>query len=410
MEAICEALNHPERSIPAIHITGTNGKTSTARIATALLSGLGLNVGTYTSPHLETIRERLAWNGDPIGEDDFSDLFDHIRPYVQVVEARLGERLTYFELLTAMFFLWAAEAPVDVAVLEVGLGGLWDATNVADAPVAVITNIGHDHKEFLGDDKAGIAREKAGIIKTEAVAITAERDPAIVEIIADAATAHDATLLRVDRDFGVVENKIAVGGRYLSVRTTRGDYEGLFLPLHGSHQGVNAVTALEAVVSFLPAQQLAHEVVASALTTVSAPGRLETFRLNQIEAPIVLDVAHNPEGTSALVTALLETFAFDRVITVVGILQGKDSVGILTEFARIPTRLILTQARSGRALSTDELAATADALEIESESVPDVTAAIARAVATAGEGDLICITGSHYVVGEARAQLTKLSS
>ena len=410
IEAICEALDHPEAKIPAIHITGTNGKTSTARIVTALLSGLGLNVGTYTSPHLETVRERIALNGEPIGEDEFGELFDHIRPYVEVVESQMGERLTYFELLTAMFFLWAAEAPVDAVVLEVGLGGLWDATNVVDAPVAVVTNIGHDHVELLGDDKRQIAGEKAGIIKDGATAVTAERDPPILEIITEAADKHDAHLLRVDRDFGVVENKIAVGGRYLSIDTTSGDYEGLFLPLHGTHQGVNAATALQAVISFLPMQRLSQEVVASGLATVTAPGRSETFRVPNSDVPVVLDVAHNPEGMSALVTALLETFAFDRVVTVIGVLKDKDHQGIVGELSRMPAHVIATQARSGRSRPSPELKEAAEILGIESEDVPDVTAAVARALSLAESGDLICITGSHYVVGEARTYLKKLIS
>ncbi|HET7483628.1 MAG TPA: folylpolyglutamate synthase/dihydrofolate synthase family protein [Actinomycetota bacterium] len=408
IEAICEVLDHPEKAIPAIHITGTNGKTSTARVATALLSGLGLNVGTYTSPHLETIRERVAWNGDPISEDAFGGVYDHIRPYVDVIEARLGEQLTYFELLTAMYFLWAAEAPVDVSVIEVGLGGLWDATNVVDAGVSVITNIGHDHTEILGNDKRDIAREKAGIIKPGGVTVTAERHPDILEIFEETANSNDATLLRIDRDFGVIENKIAVGGRYLSVTTTGAEYEGLFLPLHGSHQGVNAATALQAVVSFLPAQQLSEEVVSSGLATVSAPGRLETFRVANIEAPVVIDVAHNPEGASALVTALLETFAFDRAIIVIGVLNDKDPLGIFTELTRIPAHLLLTQAKSGRAMPIDELSSVAATMGLDNETVPDVADAVDRALAMARTGDLVCIAGSHYVAGEARDHLETL--
>lgn len=404
VQALCDALNNPEASVPAIHVTGTNGKSSVVRIATGVLGAVGLSVGTFTSPHLQDVRERIAHNGEPISEEDFGAVFDLIHPYIELVEAGLGEKLTYFELLTAMFYLWAADKPVDAVVVEVGLGGRWDATNVIEAPVAAITNIGLDHTEFMGSDRKGIAAEKSGIIKQEAIVVTGERDPEILTIIGDAASAAEAQMLVADRDFGVIENKVALGGRYLTMRTSAREYDGLFLPLHGSHQGNNAAVALQAVASFIPLQDLSDDVVNEGFASVRAPGRIETVPVEG-QAPVVLDVAHNPDGTSALVGALVETFAFERVVYVLGVLKGKDHSGILLELSRIPSMLVLTEPSVGRALPAAELADTADEFGIEYEIAGAVPDAIATALEIATPSNLVCITGSHYVVGEARTYL-----
>ena len=310
IEALCEALNHPERTAPAIHITGTNGKTSSARIATSILVAAGLSVGTYTSPHLQTMRERIALNGDALSEEVFGDVFGHLKPYLEMVERSLGERLTYFEVLTAMFFLWAAEAPVDAMVVEVGLGGRWDATNVVDAPVTVITNVGLDHTRLLGTEREQIAREKAGIIKQGGTVVTAEPTPRILELISDRAREVNAVVAGNGRDFFVRANQIAVGGRYLSIESSEGLYEGLFLPLHGSHQGINAAVAVEATVRFTN-KPFDREVVAEGLGNARVPGRLETARLEGLAAvPVVIDVAHNPDGASSLINGLVESLTF----------------------------------------------------------------------------------------------------
>ena len=404
IQALCDAMNNPEKAVPVIHVTGTNGKSSVARIATSLLGALGLSVGTYTSPHLQDVRERISHNGEPLSKEDFGDLFAQVRPYLGVVEERLGEKLTYFELLTAMFYLWAADQPVEAAVVEVGLGGRWDATNVTTAPVAVISNIGLDHTEFMGNDRRDIAAEKAGIIKSDAVVVTGERDPEILAIFGDAAEGAHAQLLVADRNFGVIENKVALGGRYLTMRTDVREYDGLFLPLHGSHQGINAAIALQAVTSFLPAVEISEEVVNEGLANVKAPGRLETIPIEG-RSPVVLDVAHNPDGTSALVSALVETFAFDRVVFVLGVLRGKDHEGILRELARVPCSLVLTEPPSDRALKVEELSKAADDLGIENEIAGALPDALAIALEVAGPSDLVCITGSHYVIGEARSHL-----
>ncbi|MPZ90937.1 MAG: dihydrofolate synthase [Actinobacteria bacterium] len=405
IEALCEALDHPERSAPAMHITGTNGKTSTAAIATSLLAATGLSVGTYTSPHLQSVRERIALNGQSVGENEFGEVFEHILPFIELVEQRLDDRLTYFEVLTAMFFLWAAERPVEAMVVEVGLGGRWDATNVVDASVAVITNVGLDHTGLLGMDRETIAREKAGIIKPEAQVVTAERTPSVLQAISEEADKQRATLVGLERDFSVADNRIAVGGRYLSISTSVEKYEGLFLPLHGSHQGVNAVVALEAGLRFL-SKPLDHEVVSQGFAEAKAPGRLETVRLHGDEAvPVVVDVAHNPDGMSALVTSLLEAFAFERAVFVIGILADKDYRGMLTELTRIPCSLIATKPGNVRSVDVDELAGVANELGLECVAEPDVATATDMALDEARTADLVCITGSHYAVGEARAIL-----
>lgn len=399
IEAICEALDHPERQIPAIHVTGTNGKTSTARIASSLLAATGLSIGTYTSPHLQSVRERIALNGEPLGEEAFGDVFSHLVPYLDAVEGRLGEQLSFFEVMTAMFFLWAVEAPVDAVVVEVGLGGRWDATNVVPASVAVLTNIGFDHTALLGEDRKTIAREKAGIIKHDAFVVTGERDPAIVDVIDDEARGMLASLAVLGRDFHVRESSVALGGRYLSIETSARVYEDLFLPMHGVHQGVNAATAIEAVTRFLPGQVLGDDVVAQALSETVVPGRMESVE------GVLLDVAHNPDGVAALVNSIASAFDFTGGVFVVGILADKDYAGMLRELARLSPRTVFTAAETVRSVDPAELVATARGLGIEDcTTAPGVAEAVETARATAGEG-LVCVTGSHYVVGEAREHL-----
>lgn len=399
IEALCDALDNPQRQVPAIHVTGTNGKTSTARIASALLAATGLSVGTYTSPHLQSVRERIALNGEPIDEDSFGDVFGHLAPYLDTVEKRLGEKLTFFEVMTGMFFLWAVETPVDAVVVEVGLGGRWDATNVVPAPVAVITNIGLDHTALLGSDRPTIAREKAGIIKHDSFVVTGERDPSILGLISAEADGMLASVAALGRDFQVRENSVALGGRFLALETSARVYESLFLPLHGAHQGVNAAIALEAVTRFLPGQVLGEEVVAQGFAEAKAPGRMETVDR------VLLDVAHNPDGASALVGALAGAFDFTGGVFVVGILADKDYRGIVQELARISPLMVFTKAANVRSVEPSELLSAAAELGLEDcLAVDGVADAIAAARDLAGEA-LVCVTGSHYVVGEAREHL-----
>ena len=396
IEALCDLLNNPERHVPAIHITGTNGKTSTARFATSILQAAGLSVGTYTSPHLQSVRERITLGNEPLTPAAFGDVFEHVRPYVELVEAKLGERISYFEILTAMFFLWAAET-VDAIVVEVGMGGRWDATNVLPASVPVVTNVALDHTAMLGTDRVTIAREKVGIVKGDATVITAERAPDVLAVLEER-----GRTAKIGRDFDVLDNRVALGGRYLSLRGGGRDYDGLFLPVHGAHQGFNAATALEAVARFLPARELGHEIVAGGLAAARVPGRLETFRVDGLDAPVLLDVAHNPDGMSAAITAIIEAFAFERVIFVMGVLRDKDHEGMLSEIARVEGYVIATEARNARSVPAHELASSAASRGIESETIEGVDHALTRTRDVATGKDLICITGSHYVVGEAR--------
>jgi len=398
IEAMCDAMASPQRSFPSIHITGTNGKTSVAAITSALLREIGLNVGTFTSPHLHTVRERISLNGEPIPEGAFGEVFDHLTPYREQTEARLGERLSYFETLVGMFFLWAGDQPVDVAVVEVGLGGRWDATNVMDGTVAVLTNVALDHTAMLGGDRVTIAKEKSGIVKAGAVVVTGERSPDVLQVIGEAADGAHATLASLDKDFGVVSNLIAVDGRAVSIRTRARDYEDLFLPLHGAHQGTNAAIALEAVTSFLPEESLEDDVVAAGFASAHVPGRME--RINRI----ILDVAHNPTGASALVGSLVEEFSPDQVLFVVGVLDDKDHVGIMTELARLPARIIATRAKSDRSRDPRDLLRAAEELGLPASLEESVSSAMELAVREVGDV-LVCVTGSHYVVGEARAYL-----
>ncbi|MEA2485920.1 MAG: dihydrofolate synthase / folylpolyglutamate synthase [Actinomycetota bacterium] len=406
IQAICDALGHPEQAVPALHVTGTNGKTSVARIASALLGATGLTVGTYTSPHLQSVRERIALAGEPISEDEFAALFEHLRPYIDFVQAELGETLTFFEVLTAMFFLWAAEHPVDVAVIEVGLGGRWDATNVVQAPVSVITNVALDHMALLGGDAETIASEKSGIIKPGARVVTAERKPGVLEVIRAEAAQQGAEVSEIGRDFLLVDNRVALGGRFLSVRTSVREYNGLFLPLHGSHQATNAATALEATTRFL-ALPPSDEVVAEGFATSVVPGRLETVRTDRRPSlPVILDVAHNPDGMSALITSLIEAFAFDRVVFVLGILGDKDYRGMLQEIARVPCSIMVTEPQTVRSVPTSELLKVAKDIGLSAKGTSGVEAAVVAALAEAEDHDLVCVTGSHYVVGEARSFLS----
>jgi dihydrofolate synthase/folylpolyglutamate synthase len=293
---------------------------------------------------------------------------------------------------------------VDVAVVEVGLGGRWDATNLMDGTVAVITNVGLDHTKLLGEDPVTIAREKAGIIKPGAAAVTGVRKPDVLAVIQEQADAAGVDAARLGQEFEVTENRLAVGGRYLSMRSAESSHEDLYVPLHGSHQAVNAAVAIEAVSAFLPPGSLEEAVISEGLGRTMVPGRLETVP-SADGPPIVLDVAHNPEGTSALITSLVEAFAFDSITFVVGILGDKDHQGMFTELSRVPGYIIATEPKTVRAVPVGELEADARAMGLEGEAVDDVAHALKVARDRTSENGLVCVTGSHYVVGEARSAL-----
>ncbi|HEX3427119.1 MAG TPA: folylpolyglutamate synthase/dihydrofolate synthase family protein [Acidimicrobiales bacterium] len=401
MRRLMAVLGDPQDAYPVIHVTGTNGKTSTARAITTLLMTKGLTVGTFTSPHLEAVNERLMYNGQPISDDELAALLSDLALLEELVADGGGDaRPTWFELLAAAGFRWFAERPVDVAVVEVGLGGRWDATNVADAGVAVVTNVGLDHVEFLGPTLADIAREKAGIIKPASTVVLSETRPELVPIF----EAEDArqVLLR-GRDFELTGNDAAVGGRLLDLRTPLAEYSDVFLALHGRHQAYNFLDAVVAVEAFF-GNPVEADLLAEAAATVRSPGRLEVVGRHPL---VILDGAKNVPGAEAMAAALDEEFGEARSrIMVVGMLRGKDPGEMLQALGAPRARYVITcPPPSPRAQPADVVAKAALLLGVDAEPAPSVADAVERAQQLAGEDDLIVVTGSLYVVGAARAAL-----
>ncbi|MEU7803787.1 folylpolyglutamate synthase/dihydrofolate synthase family protein [Micromonospora arborensis] len=416
IESLLDLLGSPQRAYPAIHLTGTNGKTSTARMIDSLLRAHGLHTGRYTSPHLETVRERISLDGEPVSEERFTSVYREIKPLADLVDARSDEPLTYFDMTTALAFATFADAPVDIAVVEVGLGGAEDATNVIQAGVCVITPIGLDHTEWLGDTLQDIALAKAGIIHPGATVIAAAQEEEAAGPLLDRCAEVGATIAREGTEFGVLGRAVAVGGQVLTLQGLGGVYDDVFVPLHGAHQAQNAAVALAAVEAFLGAgarRQLDIEAVREGFASTSSPGRLERVR----NAPtILLDGAHNPHGMAATVTALQEEFAFSKLVAVVGVLADKDAEGLLELLEPVVDQLVVTRNSSPRAMPTAELVELAGEIFGEervelAEEMPD---AIELAVALAEEdvpGELsgvgVLVTGSVVTVADARRLLKR---
>ncbi|MET8309528.1 MULTISPECIES: folylpolyglutamate synthase/dihydrofolate synthase family protein [unclassified Micromonospora] len=416
IESLLDLLGSPQRAYPAIHLTGTNGKTSTARMIDSLLRAFGLHTGRYTSPHLETVRERISLDGEPVSEERFAAVYREIRPLAELVDAGSDEPLTYFDMTTALAFATFADAPVDIAVVEVGLGGAEDATNVIQAGVCVITPIGLDHTEWLGDTLQDIALAKAGIIHQGATVIAAAQEEEAARPLLERCAEVGATLAREGAEFGVLGRSLAVGGQVLTLQGLGGIYEDVFIPLHGAHQAQNAAVALAAVEAFLGAgttRQLDVEVVREGFAEASSPGRLERVR----NAPtVLLDGAHNPHGMAATVKALQEEFAFSKLVAVVGVLADKDASSLLELLEPVVDLVVVTRNTSPRAMPTAELAALAGEIFGEervevAEEMPD---AIELAVALAEEdvpGELsgvgVLVTGSVVTVADARRLLKR---
>ena len=433
ISALMELLGSPQRAYPCIHITGTNGKTSVARMIDALLTALHRRTGRTTSPHLQSAVERISIDGRPITPAQYVETYREIEPFVQMIDAQsqagaLGEAgpaMSKFEVVTAMAFAAFADAPIDVGVIEVGLGGRWDATNVVDAPVAVITPISIDHVEFLGSDIAGIATEKAGIIKRSAedlvpvdtVAIIGQQVPEAMEALLAQAVTADAAVAREGSEFAVLARQVAVGGQLLELQGLGGVYSEVFLPLHGEHQAHNAVVALAAVEAFFgagAAQQLDIDAVRAAFATVASPGRLERLR----SAPTVfVDAAHNPAGAAALAQALTEEFDFRFLVGVVSVMADKDVGGILTALEPVFDQVIVTHNGSPRAMDVEGLALLAEERFGQDRVITADTLADAIETATAlveqGDDDEglsgrgIVITGSVVTAGAARTLFGK---
>ncbi len=401
-----ELLGDPQRSYAVIHITGTNGKTSTSRIAESILRAYGLRTGLMTSPHLDRVNERIMIDGEPITDRALVDNWADIQPYLLMVDAELtanGELpLTYFEALTVLAFASFADAPVDVLVLEVGMGGEWDSTNVADGDVAVFTPIALDHENRLGRTVTEIARTKAGIIKPAAQVVTALQSAEAMDELLRAAEHDEAEVIAEGVAFQVRDARLAVGGQVVDIRGRAGEYPDLFLPLFGEHQAQNAAVAVAAVESFLGAgaQPLALDVLAEGFATVTSPGRLQ---LIGIEPSVIVDAAHNPHGAEALGRALMSSFAFESITAVVGILADKGERGIIEALDPIVDRFVVTQSDSDRALPADELAelvtriAGPDRVRVE----PELDAALAELRDELGPRDAIVVTGSITLVGQA---------
>jgi dihydrofolate synthase/folylpolyglutamate synthase len=428
INALMELLGSPQRGYPSIHIAGTNGKTSVARMVDALLTALSRRTGRTTSPHLQSAVERIAIDGEPISPARYVEVYREIEPFVQMVDkqsqgGRLGEpgpAMSKFEVVTAMAFAAFADAPVDVAVVEVGMGGRWDATNVVDAPAAVITPISLDHTDYLGHDIADIAAEKAGIIKrqpesmdpTDTVAVIGRQPPAAMEVLLAQSVRADAAVAREDSEFSVLDRQIAVGGQVLQLQGLGGVYPDIFLPTHGEHQAHNAAIALAAVEAFFGAgaqRQLDVDAIRAGFAALTNPGRLERVR----SAPtVLLDAAHNPAGAAALAETLATEFDFRYLVGVVAVMADKDVAGMLAALEPAFDQIVVTHSGSPRGLDVDTL--TDAAVErfgsermVRAPTLPDAietaTALVEEAGADEGySGAGIVVTGSVVTAGAAR--------
>lgn len=409
IRTLLDLLGDPQRNFRVIHVTGTNGKTSVARMIDALMRARGLRVGRYTSPHLRTVRERVVIDGEPISQAQFVETYDDIRPYVEMADSMNDAPLSFFELLTAMAYAVFADAPVDVAVVEVGMGGRWDATNVVDGDVAVVTPIGIDHTEYLPDTLEGIAEEKAGIIKPDSVAVLAQQPLPAAEALHLGAAEVGAQVTREGIEFGVTSREMAVGGQQISIKGLTGSYENLFLPLFGAHQAANAAVAIAAVEAFSSSGEdvvgLDPTIVGEALAEVDSPGRLDVVRTSPT---LIVDAAHNPAGMIATAAAVEEAFTFSRLVGVVAIMADKDIEGILDPLEPLLDEIVVTRNSSPRSLDPEELSAAArhifgeDRVHVAARLDDAIDQAVGL-VEESGEfgGIGVLVTGSVVTAGDA---------
>ncbi len=403
---VLEMLDDPQKTYRVVHVTGTNGKTSTSRLIESLLRAHGLRTGLFTSPHLERFTERIMIDGEPIADAAIADAWDEIEPFVALVDAELEAEgdapLTFFELLTVLAFVAFADAPIDVLVLEVGMGGAWDSTNTADGDVAVFTPIDIDHVARLGATIAEIAEVKAGIIKDGAAVVSARQDAAAEPVLRAAAAARGATIAFEGVDFALAEQRLAVGGQLISVRGLAGTYEDEYLPLYGAHQGMNAALAIAAVEALVGggSQPIAADIRSEGLGQATSPGRLQ---LVGSHPTVLVDAAHNPHGARALVTALREAFDFDEWGVVLGVLDDKDAEGIVDALAPIATAVFATVPDSERAEDADRIADLAEARGLAVTVHRDLTEAAeaARAWAATSDRRAVIVAGSVVLAGEA---------
>ncbi|MFC7649153.1 bifunctional folylpolyglutamate synthase/dihydrofolate synthase [Streptosporangium lutulentum] len=407
--ALMDLLGSPQHSYPVVHIAGTNGKSSTTRMIETLLRERNLRVGRFISPHLVSMRERISVDGLPLSEERFAEVYEDIAPYLEMIDAQ-GRQLSFFETLTAMAFAAFADAPVDVAVIETGMGGSFDATNVADGAVAVITPISLDHVKYLGPDVETIAGEKAGIIKPGAIAVIAQQELPAAAVLMQKAAEVGATVAREGLEFGVISRELAIGGQLLHLKGLKGTYEEVLLPLYGAHQANNAACALAAVEALTGGDDpLDSELVRQAFLQMRSPGRLEVVR----RGPTVLvDAAHNPAGMRATLDAVQESFDFAKLIGVVAVSEDKDVEGILDLLEPLMDEIVVTRNSSPRSMDVDDLAALAEEIfgMDRVHQVERMDGAIDRAIGMVdalGEfsGAGVLITGSVVTAGDARLLL-----
>lgn len=416
--SLTQLMGDPQLAYPSIHVTGTNGKGSIVRMIGSLFSAAGVSAGTFTSPHLQTVRERLALAGRPISPSRFADLYAEVAPFVDVIDERArakagdnADTVTYFEFLTAMAYGWFADAPVDVGVFEVGMGGRWDATNLVRGDIAVIAEIDLDHAE-LGATPVDVAREKAGIIKPGATVISADQQPDVMTVIEQAAADTDSRLLVLGDDIEVVDWSVAVGGQLVALRVGERVIDEILLPLHGPHQATNAALALGAFAAFADASfgQMEDDVVRHGLDAVTVPGRLEIVHR---DPTVVLDGAHNPHGARATAHALEGAFGFRELILVVACLDDKDIEGILGALRYVASHVVVTRVPGPRAASLERMSQAADEVwggsGVAVEVTDDLDHALNLAESVARTGDGILVAGSLVTVGAARDRYVPLT-
>jgi dihydrofolate synthase/folylpolyglutamate synthase len=412
--ALTDALGSPQMSYPTIHIGGTNGKTTTSRMIDALMRKLDYRTGRFTSPHLDSVLERISIKGEPITAEGFIATYNDIALYLDLIDSRQPNPLSYFEVLTAMAFVAFAEFPVDIGIIEVGMGGEWDSTNVLTPAVSVITPIGMDHASYLGNTVEEIAKTKAGIIKPESHVVLAAQEPTVAKILLERVAEKSAIPYREGIEFAVVKRDIAIGGQVVTIQGVHGEYKDIFIPLYGAHQASNAALAIATVEAFV-GQKLSDELVSGAFAGVTSPGR---FEILQRDPTVIVDAAHNPHGAKALAKTLGSEFDFQSVFGVVAILGDKDAAGILRELEPVISRVVVTENTSERALPKEELLKIAQSIFgaertfMESDLQSAITYSMEQATLLNQVSDganAVLITGSVVTVGEAKRIVKRIN-
>lgn len=401
ISGLADLMGNPQDGYPIIHVGGTNGKTSVSRIASMLCVAHGLTTGTFTSPHLEVIQERLMLNGVVPSEDEFAQAVEDLAAFAEIFEERTS-KVSFFELTAALAFSWFADQTVEAAVIEVGLGGRWDATNAADGDVAVITSIGFDHMKYLGNTLEEIATEKLQILKPESILVTGSIPESLDGLIEEEVNSKKATWYRYGRDFNVGSSERAVGGWLVDIEGVHGDYPEVFLPMHGRHQTVNLATSVVAV-ECLMGRSLDPAAVVEGVGVVENPGRMEILEPDPM---VLVDGAHNSEGIATLVSALEEEYRNTRWVVVLAAMEDKELDVMLAPLARVAKSVVATAVKSPRAFSVSEVAEAArENVCGDVSEVPSPTDAVEKAKKLAGPGGGVLVTGSLYLVGTVRAYL-----